>query len=106
MPYSNRARCLTTTTGNTQPAINAHFGKYNVIVTQHHTDTSECWQVCRWEFLAFSGTFKTLLNVHEEPEAGKVVFSLIKSAFMKDFEGQWQVTAASAVCQPHAYSGL
>jgi len=48
-------------------------------------------QICRWEFLAFSGTFKTLLNVHEERDAGRVVFSLIKSSFMKDFEGQWQV---------------
>ena len=50
-------------------------------------------QICRWEFLAFSGTFKTLLDVHEERDAGRVVFSLIKSSFMKDFEGQWQVTA-------------
>lgn len=48
-------------------------------------------QICRWEFLAFSGTFKTLLNVHEERDAGRVVFTLIKSSFMKDFEGQWQV---------------
>lgn len=48
-------------------------------------------QICRWEFLAFSGTFKTLLNVDEERDAGRVVFSLIKSSFMKDFEGQWQV---------------
>ena len=39
----------------------------------------------------FSGTFKTLLKVHEAPQDGKLVFSLIKSAFMKDFVGQWQV---------------
>ena len=46
--------------------------------------------------MAFSGTFKTLLNVHEERDAHKVVFSLIKSSFMKDFEGQWQVN-----CRTH-----
>ena len=45
--------------------------------------------------MAFSGTFKTLLNVHEERDAGKVVFSLIKSSFMKDFEGQWQVESSA-----------
>lgn len=45
--------------------------------------------------MAFSGTFKTLLNVHEERDAGKVVFSLIKSSFMKDFEGQWQVNCSA-----------
>ena len=55
------------------------------------SNTTGCLQICRWEFLAFSGTFKTLLNVHEERDAGRVVFSLIKSSFMKDFEGQWQV---------------
>lgn len=49
-------------------------------------------QVCRWEFLVFNGTFKTLLRVHEAPEDGKLVFSLIKSSFMKDFVGQWQVS--------------
>lgn len=57
--------------------------------------TAMLLQICRWEFLAFSGTFKTLLNVHEEKDAGRVVFSLIKSSFMKDFEGQWQVKHAS-----------
>ena len=62
----------------------------------HKVSYSRCncerhMQICRWEFLAFSGTFKTLLNVHEERDAGRVVFSLIKSSFMKDFEGQWQV---------------
>lgn len=63
-----------------------------------------CMQICRWEFLTFSGTFKTLLDVHEEPEAGKVVFSLIKSAFMKDFEGQWQVSSlinCRTMCRNH-----
>ena len=49
-------------------------------------------QVCRWEFLVFNGTFKTLLRVHEAPKDGKLVFSLIKSSFMKDFVGQWQVS--------------
>lgn len=67
---------------------------------QHSVNTCNAHcilQICRWEFLAFSGTFKTLLNVHEERDAGRVVFSLIKSSFMKDFEGQWQVD-----CHLHA----
>lgn len=56
-------------------------------------------QICRWEFLAFSGTFKTLLNVDEERDAGRLVFSLIKSSFMKDFEGQWQVRHLICNCK-------
>ena len=57
-------------------------------------------QVCRWEFLVFNGTFKTLLRVHEAPQDGKLVFSLIKSSFMKDFVGQWQVSC----WQPASYT--
>ena len=57
----------------------------------------------------FNGTFKTLLRVHEAPEDGKLVFSLIKSSFMKDFVGQWQVSCwqpASHTAAPEWCRGM
>jgi hypothetical protein len=48
-------------------------------------------QAGKWQFLAFSGTFNVLLDVTEEEENGMVVFRLVKSSLMKDFEGSWQV---------------
>ena len=38
-----------------------------------------------------SGTFVTELNVHEEPSQRQLTFSLIQSAFMKEFVGSWHV---------------
>lgn len=49
-------------------------------------------QVCRWEFLVFSGKFPLELTVAEQPEQRRVVFTLASSPFMKSFEGAWQVT--------------
>ncbi|BDA47163.1 hypothetical protein COCOBI_10-0080 [Coccomyxa sp. Obi] len=49
-------------------------------------------QVCRWEFLVFSGTFETKLTVEENLPSGTVVFHLVSSSFMKQFEGRWQVS--------------
>ena len=50
-----------------------------------------CMQTCRWEFLVFSGTFDTHLTVEEDKPAGRVVFNLVSSAFMRSFQGRWQV---------------
>lgn len=50
-----------------------------------------CMQTCRWEFLVFSGTFDTHLTVEEDRPAGRVVFNLVNSAFMRSFQGLWQV---------------
>jgi len=48
-------------------------------------------QACKWQFLAFSGTFDVHLNVDEKPDSRMLVFRLVESSFMKDFEGRWQV---------------
>ena len=48
-------------------------------------------QTCRWEFLVFSGTFETKLTVHEARQHGEVVFNLISSSFMRQFQGAWKV---------------
>lgn len=74
------------------PHLNRVFSSIDECHTMNENNALQLLQICRWEFLAFSGTFKTLLNVDEKPDAGRVVFSLIKSSFMKDFEGQWQLT--------------
>ncbi|KAL3139314.1 hypothetical protein ABBQ38_003652 [Trebouxia sp. C0009 RCD-2024] len=74
------------------PNLNKVFSSIDECHTLTEKQALQLLQICRWEFLAFSGTFKTLLNVDEERDAGRVVFSLIKSSFMKDFEGQWQLT--------------
>lgn len=49
-------------------------------------------QACKWQFLALAGTFSLQLAVQEEPASRMLVFKLIKSSFMRDFEGRWQVT--------------
>ncbi|KAL3160715.1 hypothetical protein ABBQ32_010626 [Trebouxia sp. C0010 RCD-2024] len=74
------------------PNLNKVFSSIDECHTLTEKQALQLLQICRWEFLAFSGTFKTLLNVDEERDAGRLVFSLIKSSFMKDFEGQWQLT--------------
>jgi hypothetical protein len=48
-------------------------------------------QACKWQFLAFKGTFNVHLNVMEVPEERLLVFTLAQSSFMRDFEGRWQV---------------
>ncbi len=54
-------------------------------------------QVCRWEFLVFSGTFETKLMVEEDLPCGTVVFHLVSSSFMRHFEGRWQVCKARLI---------
>ncbi|EFJ41841.1 hypothetical protein VOLCADRAFT_107511 [Volvox carteri f. nagariensis] len=51
-------------------------------------------QSCRWKFLAFSGTFKVQLGVSEDLDSGTLLFSLVQSNFMRDFEGRWTVRPA------------
>lgn len=52
-------------------------------------------QTCSWAFLVFHGTFVTELIVDEDEDAGRLAFSLLRSAFMKQFIGSWHV-------EPHA----
>lgn len=48
-------------------------------------------QECKWKFLIFQGTFGIALEVDEEPEKNVITFKLAKSAFMRDFEGSWEL---------------
>lgn len=49
-------------------------------------------QLCRWEFLIFSGRFQIVLSVHEgEGGPRNLVFRLVRSNFMRTLEGRWQV---------------
>lgn len=54
-------------------------------------------QDCKWEFLIFSGKFKTELSVKEDIDKGCLTFNLIASSFMKHFVGQWQVIAIQGI---------
>ena len=62
-------------------------------------------QVCRWEFLIFSGTFETTLSVSEHPDEGRLVFGLLESAFMRNFHVCWQVKR-SILCQASLLPGV
>lgn len=53
-------------------------------------------QVCRWRFLAFSGTFNVLLAISEQRPSHGLSFKLIESGFMQDFEGVWRVEEAGS----------
>mmetsp|Transcript_24679 Transcript_24679/g.68672 ORF Transcript_24679/g.68672 Transcript_24679/m.68672 type:complete len:247 (-) Transcript_24679:1196-1936(-) len=48
-------------------------------------------QKCRWKFLMFSGTFNAVLSVREVPEQKVLLFELVSSSFMREFEGRWKV---------------
>lgn len=50
-----------------------------------------CPQTCRWQFLAFSGTFTIALSVSEVDEARELTFRLEQSSFMRGFQGAWRV---------------
>lgn len=58
--------------------------------------THDPLQICRWRFLAFSGTFKVQLGVVEDDAARTLLFNLVHSNFMSDFEGRWAVAPAAA----------
>lgn len=56
------------------------------------------WQVCRWEFLIFSGLFKLVLSVHSGEGGPRcLVFRLVRSSFMRAMEGRWQASSSPAV---------
>ena len=56
-------------------------------------------QVCRWEFLIFSGLFKLVLSVHaEEGSPRSLVFRLVRSSFMRSMEGRWQACGLRTFC--------
>jgi hypothetical protein len=48
-------------------------------------------QKCKWRFLIFNGTFGIALEVEEEPDDKTVTFKLARSAFMREFEGCWEL---------------
>lgn len=60
--------------------------------THTHTTSPPHTQACSWRFLAFSGSFNVHLSVDEDSTARSLVFRLVKSSFMRDFEGRWQVS--------------
>ncbi len=51
-------------------------------------------QNCKWNFLAFSGTFKVHLGVQEDAAARSLLFTLVESSFMRSFKGSWIVKEA------------
>ncbi|KAL4860208.1 hypothetical protein ACK3TF_000398 [Chlorella vulgaris] len=57
------------------------------------TGQKQMVQTCRWAFLVFSGTFVNELNVVEDPRQRKLTFSLVQSAFMREFVGSWDLQA-------------
>lgn len=63
----------------------------------HVTQTEEgerlLVQTVNWHFLIFRGSFVTELLVDEGPDL-QLSFSLLRSAFMRQFIGSWEVTAA------------
>ncbi|PSC75636.1 hypothetical protein C2E20_1411 [Micractinium conductrix] len=64
------------------------------------TGQKQLAQTCKWAFLVFSGTFVTELNVFEDAAARQLTFSLIESAFMKEFVGSWEVRpAVNGLCE-------
>eukprot|EP00889_Picochlorum_renovo_P000811 jgi/Picre1/27841/NNA_000805.t1 len=48
-------------------------------------------QMVLWNFLIFRGSFETALQVSEDSQNLKLSFSLLESAFMKQFIGTWSV---------------
>ena len=64
-------------------------------------------QVCRWEFLIFSGLFKLVLSVHAgEGGPRSLVFRLVRSSFMRSMEGRWQARFLPALaCSAGAIVG-
>ncbi|GIL58294.1 hypothetical protein Vafri_13370 [Volvox africanus] len=59
------------------------------------TRVCQC-KTCRWKFLGFSGTFRVRLGVQEDPDSGTLLFNLVHSNFMRDFEGRWAVRPTQA----------
>ena len=39
----------------------------------------------------FNGTFQNVLSVNEAAASHSLLFKLVSSTFLKDFEGRWQV---------------
>ena len=48
-------------------------------------------QMVGWKFLIFRGAFETVLEVVEDEAQRVLTFSLLRSAFMKEFVGDWEV---------------
>jgi hypothetical protein len=52
-------------------------------------------QTVSWKFLIFRGSFATELQVEELPAQRRLAFSLLRSAFMRQFVGSWRVDDAA-----------
>ena len=50
--------------------------------------------MCSWKFLVFTGDFRIVMSVRETPgsQVSELVFRLVRSGFMKEFEGVWRVS--------------
>lgn len=50
--------------------------------------------MCTWKFLVFTGDFRIVMSVLETQEGSpfELVFRLVRSGFMKEFEGVWRVS--------------
>ncbi|KAI8475786.1 MAG: hypothetical protein J3K34DRAFT_456142 [Monoraphidium minutum] len=71
------------------------FENISASTTMEEDGAKQVVQACSWRFLAFSGSFNVHLSVSEDAAARALVFRLVRSSFMRDFEGRWQVSPAS-----------
>ena len=60
-------------------------------VRRCHSGKLVVTQMVGWKFLIFRGAFETELEVVEDGEGRLLTFSLLKSAFMREFVGDWEV---------------
>lgn len=70
------------------------FENISASTTLEEEGEKQVIQACSWKFLALSGSFNVHLSVSEDAQARALVFRLIKSSFMRDFEGRWHVAPA------------
>jgi len=64
----------------------------NVVDCQRSEDGKSLTQMCKWTFLAFSGSFSLKLAVDKDPAQKCITFTILDSSFMKGFEGRWHVS--------------
>lgn len=70
------------------------FGNVDSSTSYSRPDGStELLQSCKWRFLAFSGNFECRLTVVADPNTDTVIFNLVSSSYMNEFEGRWEVKA-------------
>ena len=53
-------------------------------------------QSCMWQFLLFKGQFNMVVNVTEGAAKRGVAFDLVRSKFMRDFKGRWELESINS----------